>query len=137
MADPVGNYFQNTMGFSVPASQYIIQTQGINSIAIIRELTDERITTLCAVTRKPGGGEAGHVVSEPSEHRFKSLAFYIRHQDRVSRTFNWTNATVAELQKLALQKELEESKPSTLELPEVVPDLKKTWRRPRKMSSRP
>ena len=126
MADPVTPYFENTLGFSANAATYFVVTQGINNAEIIKTLTDGRIATLCATTRKPGGGTDGHVVPEPAEHLFKTLAFYIRHQARISRAFVWASATAAELHKLDMQKKLEETKdpPIDIEPPTVDTDLK-------------
>ena len=124
MADPVTPYFVNTLGFSQDAATYLVVTQGINNAEIIKTLTDERIATLCATTRKPGGGTNGHVVPEPAEHLFKTLAFYIRHQARISRGFVWATASAAELHKLDMQKKLEETKDPPTEPPTVDPDLK-------------
>ena len=124
MADPVTPYFETTLGFSANAATYLVVAQGINNADITKTLTDERIATLCTTTRKPGGGTNGHVVPEPAEHLFKTLAFYIRHQARVSRDFVWTSASAAELHKLDMQKKLEETKDPPVEPATVDPDLK-------------
>ena len=112
----------------VPTSSYYLRkfwiNQGINTAEIIKTLADERIVTLCATSRTPGGGTDGHAVPEPAEHLFKTLTFYIRHQARISRVFVWATSTAAELHKLDMQKKLEETKDPPVEPSTVNPDLK-------------
>jgi hypothetical protein len=87
----------NRIGFTIAASQVIVDEQGLDSLDEIRLLTDDEIDSLCKVIRRPGGQIPGPNPGDPpvnnpgtpvnlrAENHLKLLAFYLRHQERVSR----------------------------------------------------
>lgn len=93
------------LGFSVAAAQAIVDDQGIDTLGKIKLLTDKEIENLCKVIRRPGGTIAGAAgapqipnpgvqVNQRAEGHLKLLAFYLRHQFRVSRTATAPNITL-------------------------------------------
>jgi hypothetical protein len=87
----------NPIGFTIAASQVIVNKQGLDSLDEIRLLTDNKIKNLCKVIRCPGGqlpgpnpgnppvNNPGTPVNLRAENHLKLLAFFLRHQERVSR----------------------------------------------------
>ncbi|KAI2504041.1 hypothetical protein MHU86_10403 [Fragilaria crotonensis] len=87
------------IGFVDAAAQAIVEEQGIDSLDEIRLLSDDEITNLGKLLRRPGGtvpgaaGAGGPAVPNPgiqvnarAETNLKLLAFYLRHKLRTSRT---------------------------------------------------
>ena len=52
---------------STDAATELVTGQGINSIEEIKTVTQDRVTCLCSIIQKPGGGTDRHVVSKPAE----------------------------------------------------------------------
>jgi ribosomal protein S13 len=87
----------NRIGFTIAESQVIVDEQGLDSLDEIRLLTDDEIENLCKVIRRPGGQIPGPNPGNPpvnnpglpdnlrAENHLKLLAFFLRHQERVSR----------------------------------------------------
>ena len=80
------------IGFVDAAAGAIVEDQGIDSLEEIRLLTDNEITNLSKLFRRPGrtvpgvGGAAAAPVANPgiqvnarAENNMKLLAFYLRH----------------------------------------------------------
>lgn len=87
------------MGFSAAAANHFTLVEGVNQLSELAELKDENVERLCKVTRRPGGtipnpaAGGGGVVPNPgipvsmlAEKNLKQLCYYLRYQDRVSRT---------------------------------------------------
>ncbi|KAI2510102.1 hypothetical protein MHU86_4269 [Fragilaria crotonensis] len=87
------------IGFVDAAAQAIVEEQGIDSLDEIRLLSDDEITNLGKLLRRPGGtvpgaaGAGGPAVPNPgiqvnarAETNLKLLAFYLRHKLRTSRS---------------------------------------------------
>ena len=85
------------IGFTLAAAQAIVDEQNLDSLAEVKLLTDDEIESLCKVLHRPGGtvpgALAGVLVPNPgipvnlrAENQVKLLAFFLRHQERVSRT---------------------------------------------------
>jgi hypothetical protein len=94
------------IGFSAAASQVLVDEQGMDTLAEIQLLTDDKIENLCKVVRRPGGtvpgpnpGDApvnnpGTPVNLRAENHLKLLAFLLRHQERVRKEPNVANVTL-------------------------------------------
>ncbi|KAI2496192.1 hypothetical protein MHU86_18331 [Fragilaria crotonensis] len=107
------------IGFTEAAAQAIVEDQGIDSLDEIKLLTDEEIESLCRVLRKPGGmipgvgaGAAqvqnpGVQVNQRAEGHLKLLAFYLRHQARVSREVNAPDITLESIRSVRELREFE------------------------------
>ena len=85
------------IGFTAAAAQAIVDEQNLDSLAEVKLSTDDEIESLCKVLRRPGdtvpGAVAGDLVPNHdipvnlrAENHMKLLAFFLRHQERVSRT---------------------------------------------------
>ena len=93
MAEPaaIRNMLQR-VGFSNAAAILITGDQGIDSLDEIRSLDDAKALNLCKILRRPGGTVAGGLadpgekVSARAEDNLKLVIYYVKHQDRVSRT---------------------------------------------------
>ena len=72
MADqPAFRTMMQDLGFSLASSNEIYENQGVDSIAIMAELSDADVSDLMRTTRKPGGGGNGFAVLFVAERRFK------------------------------------------------------------------
>ena len=70
---------------SSDAATELVTRKGINTTKEINTLTQDRVTCLCSIIHKPGGGTDGHVKYDPAENLFHILVYYCQHQDRVTR----------------------------------------------------
>lgn len=126
----------NRIGFTVAASQVIVDEQGMDSLDEIRLLTDDEIENLCKVIRRPGGTIPGPNPGDPpvnnpgtpvnlcAENHLKLLAFYLRHQERVSRVVNVANITLETIRTLRELRDFE----STYKAPDDPPTINaKDW----------
>lgn len=114
------------IGFTAPAAAVMVAAdgQGLSSMDDFLMMDEEVIGTICRVVRKPGGRDDGQAVSAIAEANLKSMVYYIKHQDRISRTANFAGVTVPKVRKLKRQQELEKKH----EDPEVRPDIDpKNW----------
>jgi hypothetical protein len=80
------------IGFSAAASQVLVDEQGMDTLAEIQLLTDDKIESLCKVVQRPGGtvpgpnpcdapvNNSGTPVNLRAENHLKLLAFFLRHQ---------------------------------------------------------
>lgn len=87
----------------------------------IQLLTDDEIESLCKVIRRPGGVIPGANPGDPpvnnpgtpinlrAENHLKLLAFYLRHQKRISRVVNVANITLDSIRTLREQRDYESS----------------------------
>ena len=109
MADPatIRGRLQE-MGFSDSAARYITDDQGMNEWNEFRILTDDEVTNLCRVVRKPGGtmtnplaAQAGQAATVPNlgisvslraENNLKLMCYFLRYKERTSRVINYATA---------------------------------------------
>ena len=102
------------IGFLEAAALAITEEQGINSLEEIRLLSDDEISNLSKLLRRPGGVAPGVVPAVPNpgiqvnaraETNMKLVAFYLRHQVRIGRAV--TPADVVTLENIRSIRELE------------------------------
>jgi len=130
------------IGLSAAASQVIVDEQGLDSLNEIRLLTDDEIESLCKVVRRPGGtipgpnvGDApvnnpGTPINLRAENHLKLLAFFLRHQERVSLTTQVADITLDAIRALRELRDFE----STYKAPDDPPAINaKDW--PKTMES--
>ena len=115
--------------FSTDAATDLVTGQGINSIEYIKTLTQDRVTRLCSIICKPGGGIDGHVLSEPAENLFRLLVYYCQHQDRVTWDTDHSLVTLVNIRALRGQRDLEKDWDSTITeyVKPVFKDMPKTF----------
>ena len=91
--------FRN-INLSTDVAMELVTRQGINSIKDIKTLTQDRVTCLCSIIRKPGGGTNEYVVFESAENLFLLLVYYCQHQYRVTRDTDHYLVTLVNLRAL-------------------------------------
>lgn len=113
------------LGFSQAAAQAIVDDQGLDTLAEVKLLTDDEVESLCKVIRRPGGtvpapdpGAApvpnpGTPVNLRAENHMKLLAFYLRHQDRVSRSVQVPDITLETIRALRELRDFESTYKAT------------------------
>ena len=84
----------------------LVTRQVINSIKDIKTLTQDRVTCLCLIIRKPGGGTDGNVVSKPAENIFNLLVYYCQNQYRVTWDTDHSLVTLVNLCALCGKREI-------------------------------
>jgi hypothetical protein len=127
------------IGFSEAAAQALVEEQGMNELEEIRLLSDDEVESLCKVIRRPGGTipnpaggppipAPGVQVNQRAEGHLKLLAFYLRHQERVSRPVNAPDLTLATIRTVRELREFESTyKDPSTDLPTInVKDWPKT-----------
>ncbi|KAI2493979.1 hypothetical protein MHU86_20553 [Fragilaria crotonensis] len=113
------------IGFTEAAAQALVEEQGLDTLEEIRLLSDDEIESLIKVIRRPGGlipappgGAVGGAVNIPNpgvnvnqraEGHLKLLAFYLRHQARISKTVNAPDVTLDAIRELRELREFEAS----------------------------
>jgi hypothetical protein len=119
----------NRIGFTLAASQVIVDDQGMDTLEEIRLLSDDVIENLCKVIRRPGGtipgpnpgaapvNNPGTPVSLRAENHLKLLAFFLRHQVRVSRVTVPANITLDTIREFRQLRDVE----STYKTPDDPP----------------
>ncbi|KAI2513671.1 hypothetical protein MHU86_811 [Fragilaria crotonensis] len=119
------------IGFTEAAAQALVEEQGIDSLDEVRLMTDEEIESLCKVLRRPGGmvpGAAGAAqvqnpgvqVNQRAEGHLKLMAFYLRHQARVSRVVHAPDITLETIRTVRELREFESTyKAPTGDLPTI------------------
>ncbi|KAI2507210.1 hypothetical protein MHU86_7167 [Fragilaria crotonensis] len=120
------------IGFTEAAAQALVEEQGIDSLDEVRLMTDEEIESLCKVLRRPGGmvpgaGQGAAQVENPgvqvnqrAEGHLKLLAFYLRHQARVSRVVQAPEITLEAIRTVRELREFESTyRPPTGDLPSI------------------
>ncbi|KAI2505609.1 hypothetical protein MHU86_8851 [Fragilaria crotonensis] len=127
------------IGFSEAAAQALVEEQGMNELEEIRLLSDDEVESLCKVIRRPGGTipnpaggppipAPGVQVNQRAEGHLKLLAFYLRHQERVSRPVNAPDLTLAMIRTVRELREFEATyKDPSTDLPTInIKDWPKT-----------
>ena len=128
------------IGLTEMAAQALVDKQGMDSLEEIKLLRDDEIESLCKVIRRPGGmipappgGAAGGAANIPNpgvpvnqraEGHLKLLAFYLRHQARISRTVTVAQVTLEAIRTVRELREFE----STYKNPDDLPTINaKDW----------
>lgn len=121
------------IGFLDAAALAIVEEQGINSLEEIRLLSDDEITNLGKLLRRPGGtigaGDAavpnpGIQVNARAENNLKLLAFYLRHQARTSRNTTPALITLERIRSIRELRDYESTWKASDEVPTINP---KDW----------
>jgi hypothetical protein len=125
------------IGFTDAAAQALVEEQRrIDTLGLeeIRLLTDAEIESLCKVIRRMGGTippsagagrgamdvpNPGVPVNQRTEGHLKLLAFYLRHQARVSRVVNAPDITLVSIRTVRELREFE----STYRKPDDMPSI--------------
>jgi predicted ribosome quality control (RQC) complex YloA/Tae2 family protein len=113
------------MGFSAAMAAYITQEQGINTLDELRNLEDKAVERLCQALKKPGGTipnpnagaqgalaqipNPGYNVSIKAEENLKLAAYFVRHQQRISRPVSALMITIDSVRGLKELKAAEET----------------------------
>ena len=130
MADvPAMRAAYQRLGFSANAATRITDDQQIDSLGELKLLTDGEIENLCKVLRRPGGTipnpqaatagqppripNPGEQVSLRAENNLKLASYYLKHQERVSRTPAAADITLANVRKLRELRQFEQSYETT------------------------
>ena len=133
------------IGFTAAGAIAIVDDQGLDTLAEIQLLTDDEIESLCRVVRRPGGmvpgvgaGAAavqnpGVQVNQHAEGHLKLMAFYLRHQARVSRVATPPDITLDSIRTVRELREFE-SRPTRFRLiPAYRPSMprigQRRWKR--------
>jgi hypothetical protein len=101
------------IGFLEAVTQAFTDEQGIDSLEEIRLLSDDEISNLAKLLRRPGGvvpgqvNAAGNAVPNPgiqvnarAETNLKLVAFYLRHQVRIGRTVTPADVTLENIRSI-------------------------------------
>ena len=121
------------IGFLESAALVITKEQGINSLEEIRLLSDDEISNLSKLLRRPGGVAPGVVPAVPNpgmqvnaraETNMKLVAFYLRHQVRIGRAVTPADVTLANIRSIRELRDYE----STWKASDDVPTINaKDW----------
>jgi hypothetical protein len=102
------------MGLSQDAAEYLTDTQGMDTLAEFRILTDDEVETLCKVLRRPGGTTGnppvphpGFAVSVRAETNLKLMCYLLRYRERTSRTIAAADISTISVRALKVHREWE------------------------------
>jgi hypothetical protein len=121
----------NRLGFTVAASQVIVDEQGLDTLDEIKLLTDDEIENLCKVLRRPGGTipaenpahppvpNPGTPINLRAENHLKLLAFYLRHKERVSRQVEVASITLDAVRSIRELREYESTYKTSDDTPTI------------------
>ncbi|KAI2497693.1 hypothetical protein MHU86_16822 [Fragilaria crotonensis] len=120
------------IGFLDAAAQAITDEQGIDSLEEIRLLSDDEISNLAKLIRRPGGvipgqvNAAGNAVPNPgiqvnarAETNLKLAAFYLRHQVRIGRTVTPADVTLENIRSIRELRDYEDTWKASDDLPVI------------------
>ena len=103
--------FRTMMGdlsFTEDGANEIFNNQGVDSCAVMAELSNDDMVGLMRITRKPGGGGNGIAVPFVAERRFKYGCQMCRHYAQTQRPLTFASIRTAVLQPFSTQRRLEE-----------------------------
>ena len=126
--DQLKDMFRRIKLYTYDATELVIR-KGINYIEEIKTLTQDCVTRLCSIIRKPGGGTNGNVVSESAENLFQLLVYYCQHQDHVTLDTEYYLVTLVNLHVLRGQRQLKKDWDSMITeyVKPVFKDMPKTF----------
>ena len=131
------------IGFTLTASQVIVDNQGMDSLEEIRLLSDDEIENLCNVIRRPGGtipgpapdappvNNPGSPVSLQAENHLKLLAFFLRYQVGVNKVTVPADITLETIREFRQLRDFE----STYKTPDDPPTINAILDWPKTMES--
>ncbi len=125
--------------FQTDAAKYLVKEQDLNNLEALASLSDEDVTKLMKICRKPGGTiqppptaggrprapvpHPGNHISMTAEQHLGLAAFYLKHKTMTSRTYSVEDVTIANVKTIKdFKTELEKRKDP---LPETAPKLTK------------
>jgi hypothetical protein len=104
------------LGIKTAAAKALVQDQDINSMKSLRDMSEDRVTTLCKVIRRPGGsieqtlvGRAnrtqqvaayGAPITMIAEYNLQLASFYLKYKAMTSRTVEPEEVTVNAIEAL-------------------------------------
>jgi hypothetical protein len=121
------------IGFEVEAANLLTDDQGMNALEELALLTDEEVTNLCRVIRRPGGTivnpnaaagqpanipNPGRTVSLRAENNLKLTCYFLRYKQRTSRALLAADITLDAVRGIKSYKEWEENH-KDVEPPEI------------------
>jgi hypothetical protein len=133
------------IGFSANAATQITTVQVINSLMEVKLLRDDDLRALCKVIRRPAGlipnpnannvagqlalmPNPGLVVPLPAKLKLQLAAFYLRHQDKLSRPVTALNVILVTVHAMRAIRDHEDARSQPTELPKLnEKDMVKTF----------
>jgi hypothetical protein len=132
------------IGFSAKAATQITTVQMVNSLTEVKLLRDDDVQALCKVIRRQAGlvpnpnanvagqlplmPNPGLVVPFPAELNLQLAAFYLRHQDKLSRPFTALNVTLVTVRTMRAVRDHEDAHTQPTKLPKIdAKDMVKTF----------
>ena len=125
------------LGFSQDAADYLVYKQDLNTLEALTTLSDDDVTKVCKICRKPGGTipptvdtrnaprlpYQGHHVAMTHEMNLGLAAFYLKHMKMTSRSVDVDDVTIANIKEIKdFKTEIEKREDP---LPETAPKLTK------------
>ena len=107
--------------FTAAAATALVDEQNLDTLEEIRNLTNDEVSTLCKIIRRPGGFNAGIPISFVAETNLKQACYYIYHQSRVSRPMVPGGVTLAGVRALRDYRDAEANynEPDPSECPQI------------------
>jgi hypothetical protein len=97
------------IGFTENGARKLCSVDGENvTLEALPYMDDKVVKTLCQTMRKPGGGEAGTVVSTRAEMALYVTCYMARHYQRTSRTMTEASITLAKVETFSKRRTNEE-----------------------------
>ena len=97
------------IGFTDNGARKLCSPDGENvTLDALPYMDDKVVKTLCQTMRKPGGGEAGTVVSTRAEMALFVVCYMARHYDRTNRTMTEASITLAKVETFSKRRTNEE-----------------------------
>ena len=127
------------IGFTAGAARYLVEEQDLNTLEALATITDEDVTKVCKICRKPGGmfqpapaanGRARAPIPHPGNHvamthevNLGLAAFYLKHKKMTSRSYAIADVTITNIKEIQYFKTEIEKREDPL--PESAPTLTK------------
>ena len=124
------------LGFSAAAGTLLTDAQGMDTLVELRILKDEEVDSLCKLLRRPGGmvvNPQANAAGQPAEipavgqnvsmravTNLKLACYFIRHQQRTSRTVVPGTVTLVRIRELRSLREEEEKHVSPPSKPTII-----------------
>ena len=138
------------IGFTNAAAQVIVEEQRMDVLDKIQLLTDDESKNLCKFIRRPGGVIPGSNPGNPpvnnpgtpinlhATYHLKLIAFYLRHEKRISNVVNVAKITLDSIHTLRELRDYESSYKAADNPPTInAKDWpKKSWKVSRNISAR-
>jgi len=124
------------IGFTANAATYLVEHQGLTRLVDLHNLTDDDVSTLCKVVRRPGGTIEGETAASPrvpnpgipvsvqAEFNLKLACFFVRFQRRTSRACEPGDVDLDSLDTLREHRLMEKEHVDSKDPPKINP---KNW----------